>query len=230
MFIKNAHLSHFTSPLGADLEFKSGGSILLLGNSGCGKTSLLKAIAGFLDLQAGEIEAGDRRVAMLLQNPFHQIIMQYVHDELFFPLKNAGKNKEESESEVTKIAKLLQIEHLLDRDISTLSFGETQLVMIAATCLTEADIYLMDEPTSHLDPPTIKIFYSCMKQMAKSGKSICITSQSPDEYIFNDKVWVMDEGVIKAQFSVDECPEVFEEHHIVLDSTRVDNRLKEIAQ
>ncbi|MCD6337415.1 MAG: ABC transporter ATP-binding protein [Candidatus Marinimicrobia bacterium] len=229
MIIRNAHLSHFPSALGVDLEIKSGESILLLGNSGCGKTSLLKAIAGFSDLQAGEIDAGDKRVAMLLQNPFHQIIMQLVHDELYFPLKNAGKDKEESESELTKIASLLHIEHLLDRDISTLSFGETQLVMIAATCLTEADIYLMDEPTSHLDPPAIKIFYTCMKQMAKSGKSICITSQSPDEYIFNDKVWIMDEGEIKSRFSENECPEVLEKHDIILDSTLVDKRLKEIA-
>jgi energy-coupling factor transporter ATP-binding protein EcfA2 len=230
MIIRKAHLEYFPSPLAADLEIKAGESILLLGNSGCGKTSLLKVIAGFSDLQAGEIEAGDKRVAMLLQNPFHQIIMQLVHDELFFPLKNAGKSKEASESEVTKIASLLHIEHLLDRDISTLSFGETQLVMIAATCLTEADIYLMDEPTSHLDPPTIKIFYTCMKQMAKNGKSICITSQSPDEYIFNDKVCIMDDGVIKAQFSADECPEAFEKHHIFLDSTLVNKRLKEINQ
>ncbi|MCK5816586.1 MAG: ABC transporter ATP-binding protein [Candidatus Marinimicrobia bacterium] len=230
MHISNAHLSHFTSSLGVDLEIKSGESILLLGNSGCGKTSLLKAIAGFSDLQAGEIEAGDKRVTMLLQNPFHQIIMQVVHDELYFPLKNAGKSKEESESELTKIASLLHIEHLLDRDISTLSFGETQLVMIAATCLTEADIYLMDEPTSHLDPPKIMIFYSCMKEMAKRGKSICITSQSPDEYCFNDTVWIMDEGVIKGRFSSNECPEAFEKYHIVLDSTLVNMRLKEIAQ
>ena len=229
MFIRNAHLSHFTLPLGNDLELKSGESILLLGNSGCGKTSLLKSIAGFSDLEAGEIDLGDKRVAMLLQNPFHQIIMQYVRDELFFPLKNAGKNKDEAISEVKEIAKLLQIEHLLDRDISTLSFGETQLVMIAATCLTEADIYLMDEPTSHLDPPAIKIFYTCLRQMAKSGKSICISSQSPDEYIFNDDVWFMDQGCIKAQFPANECPEVFKEHHIILDSDLVDKRLKELG-
>ncbi|MEA3392252.1 MAG: ABC transporter ATP-binding protein [Candidatus Marinimicrobia bacterium] len=230
MIIRNAHLSHFTSPLGTDLEIKSGESILLLGNSGCGKTSLLKAIAGFSDLQAGEIEAGDKGIAMLLQNPFHQIIMQKVYDELYFPLKNANKSREEADIEIKRISEDLNIQHLLDRDISTLSFGETQLVMIAATCLTEADIYLMDEPTSHLDPPKIMIFYSCMKEMAKSGKSICITSQSPDEYNFNDKVWIMDEGTINAQFLIDECPEVFEEHDIILDSKLVDERLREINQ
>lgn len=230
MFISNAHLSYFTTPLGVDLEIKSGESILLLGNSGCGKTSLLKAIAGFSDLEAGEIETDGKRVAMLLQNPFHQIIMQYVRDELSFPLKNAGKNKDEAMFEINKIAELLQIEHLLDRDISTLSFGETQLVMIAATCLTEADIYLMDEPTSHLDPPAIKIFYSCMREMAKSGKSICITSQSPDEYCFNDKVWIMDRGCIKAQFSTNECPEAFTVNNIILDSDLVEKRLMEIGQ
>jgi energy-coupling factor transporter ATP-binding protein EcfA2 len=229
MFIRNAHLLYFPAPLGADLEIKRGKSILLLGNSGCGKTSLLKAIAGFSDLKKGEIDAGAKRVAMLLQNPFHQIIMQKVHDELYFPLKNVGKSREEADIEIKKVSEDLQIQHLLDRDISTLSFGETQLVMIAATCLTEADIILMDEPTSHLDPPSVKIFYTCVKNMAKAGKSVLVTSQAPDEYIFIDMVYVMEQGVIKAQMAADTCPEALFEQGVQLDSLLTDIRLKELA-
>ena len=130
---------------------------------------------------------------MLLQNPFHQIIMQKVHDELYFPLKNGGIEGEEAENMIKKTLDELQIGHLMDRDMSTLSFGETQLVLIAATCLTPAEVLLFDEPTSHLDPPYIKLFYSFVRELAQSGKSICITSQSPDEYIF------VDEGLVDGQ-------------------------------
>ncbi|MEA2076567.1 MAG: ABC transporter ATP-binding protein [Candidatus Marinimicrobia bacterium] len=230
MIIHNAHLEHFPRPIGTDIELKKGECVLLLGNSGCGKTSLLKAIAGFSDLHAGEIDRNNKRVAMLLQNPFNQIIMQKVWDELYFPLKNAGKSEEEIDLEIEKIAEILKIEHLLDRNISTLSFGETQLSMIAATCLTKADIFLMDEPTSHLDPPGINTFYKYMSKLANSGKSILITSQSPDEYRFVDKVWIMEDGKIKAKILADTCPETLNEQNIILDSILIKMRLKELKQ
>lgn len=218
-------MANFDRSLDLDLALDPGKLVLLLGDSGCGKTSLLKAIAGFADLAEGEI-SGDERVAMLLQNPFHQIIMQKVHDELLFPLLNAGVEKSQAEIELRQFAADLQITELLDRDMSTLSFGETQLVMIAATCLTPADILLMDEPTSHLDPPFITLFYSCMRVLADKGKSICISSQSPDEYIFADDIWIMDKGSMTAIFSVEDGPKALKDSGIDLDSDHIEQRMK----
>ena len=226
--MKNAHLPYFTSALGTDLVIKSGESLLLLGDSGCGKSTLLKAIAGFSDLRLGTIEYTGYRSAILLQNPFHQIIMQKVYDELYFPRRNVGTNRDEADSKITSLAEDLKIQHLLDRDISTLSFGETQLVMIAATCLTEADIILLDEPTSHLDPPYIKIFYHCVRELAASGKSIIVTSQAPDEYIFADKIYIMEQGSIKAEIQRDDCPSALLEQGIQLDSDLMKHRFKEL--
>ena len=123
----------------------------------------------------------------------------------------------------------LKITHLMDRDISTLSFGETQLVMIAATCLTPADVLLFDEPTSHLDPPYIKLFYSYIRELAESGKSICITSQSPDEYIFADELWVMKKGSIRSIISINECPEGLKKTKIELDGDLVEQKLEGFA-
>lgn len=228
MKVVNAHLPHVNNPLGSDLDLTVGRIVLLLGDSGCGKTSLLKAIAGFADLADGEI-SGDERVAMLLQNPFHQIIMQKVHDELLFPLLNAGIEKSQAEIDLQKISADLQITDLLDRDLSTLSFGETQLVMIAATCLTPANMLLMDEPTSHLDPPYIKRFYSCMRNLADEGKSICISSQSPDEYMFADEIWIMERGRMKTMFSAKDCPKALKDAGIELDSDKIKQRMKGLS-
>ncbi len=226
MKLYDIHLTHFPEVLGVSLlELRAGERILLLGHSGCGKTSLLKIIAGFSEPAEGHIDDEGQRCGILLQNPYHQIIMQNVHDELFFPQKNAGKSTKEAEAAVAEIVEILGIKSLLQRDIPTLSFGEIQLVMIAATCLTGADIILMDEPTSHLDYPTIKACYRCMDMLAARGKTVCVVSQTPDEYRFFDTVWIMKEGKIIARLSAAEFSEHYEKYDIVLDNKLIMNRL-----
>lgn len=183
-----------------NLQLSPGKRILILGPSGCGKSSLLKRIAGFdsgIPLEAPE--AGS--VALLMQNPFYQIIMRDVREELLFPQKNASIPPQEAKDNVTKVTEILGIGHLMAREIATLSFGEVQLVMIAATFLTPADVYLLDEPSSHLDPPLIRACHRLARYFAETGKCICISSQIVDEYRYCDEIWLMEQGAVREVLS-----------------------------
>ncbi|MFA6618389.1 MAG: ABC transporter ATP-binding protein [Candidatus Neomarinimicrobiota bacterium] len=230
MKIKNAHLTHSSGPLGQDLHLKAGEITLLGGDSGSGKTSLMLCISGFKDLKAGEMEPAPQAVAMLLQNPFHQIIMQKAYDELLFPMKNAGMADGEAQAELSKIANMLKIEHLLDRDMNTLSFGETQLLMIAATCLSPANIYCFDEATSHLDPPYIKLFYAVLRYLADKNKIILASTQSLDEYAFADNVIILNKGSIQDVYSKAEWKNQLKKASIKTDRQLIINKLEGLAK
>ncbi|MBW6458519.1 MAG: energy-coupling factor ABC transporter ATP-binding protein, partial [FCB group bacterium] len=221
-------LAYFPTPLGInELSLAAGETILLLGSSGCGKSSLLKLIAGFEDPAAGDIRDG-RKTALLLQNAQHQIIMQTVEDELRFPLKNAGKNTGDQQKQLDELVDTLGIRHLLDRDMNTLSFGEVQLVMIAATFLTDADIYLLDEPTSHLDPPAIRTCYDYMNCLKERGKTVCVSGQIADEYIFFDRVWIMEKGGIRADIPSDIFAATYREYGLMTDDELLGGILQRI--
>lgn len=169
--------------------------VLILGESGCGKSTFLHIVSGFLDVDSGSI-THEKKTALMLQNPMNQVIMSSVMDELSFPQKNAGKDKQEQIRAVTELAVLCDVEHLLHRKMTTLSFGETQWIMLLATLLSPASIFCLDEPTSHLDPLSVEKFYKMLKIMKNKGCGCLITSQHPDEYIFADRIWIMNNGKI----------------------------------
>ncbi len=227
MILHDLHLPHVSQPLGGSgPEMKPGERILLLGPSGSGKTTLFKVIAGFTDPEKGSITPENAQVAMLLQNPFHQIIMQTVRDELHFPLRNAGIPPDEAKTAADRIADILGIVPLMDRDTATLSFGEIQLVMIAATCLTPADIVLLDEPASHLDPPAVRACYRCAELLSAEGKIVCISSQTPDEYEYVDTVWILNDGALTACLSKEAFAADYRSYGILLDRDLIKERLK----
>ncbi|MDZ7797239.1 MAG: ABC transporter ATP-binding protein [Candidatus Marinimicrobia bacterium] len=231
MRLYNIRLPHFRSSAGfPDLHIPASRCILLLGDSGSGKSSLLKLLAGFSEPVGGTIEDEGKRSAILLQNPFHQIIMHTVHDELYFPRINAGSGGDEAETAVNEIAKILDIRHLLEREIAELSFGEIQLVMLAATFLTDAEVILLDEPTSHLDREGVRACYRCVALMAERGKSILVASQNPDEYPFFDLVWIVHNGELHACLSAEDFAEKYEEYGIIPDSIPIRERLNELAE
>jgi len=229
MILHNIRLAHFPNPLGiSELSIPAGQTVLLLGPSGCGKSSLLKVIAGFSDPAEGHI-GGEEKTAILLQNPQHQIIMQTVEDELLFPLKNAGKSFVDPGRDYQKLIETLGIGSLLNRDMNSLSFGEVQLIMIAATFLTDAGIYLLDEPTSHLDPPAIRACYQCMDHVKESGKTVCVSGQVADEYLFFDRVWIMDNGSIIADLPAEVFGATYREYGLLTDSELIHASLNRIG-
>ena len=142
------------------LDIATGEFTVFLGPSGCGKSTLLRMIAGLEELSAGEIwidgkridalPPGERGVAMVFQN-YALYPHMSVRQNLAFGLRNIGTPHAEMESKIAAAARMLEIEHLLDRRPSQLSGGQRQRVAIGRAIVKEPKVFLFDEPLSNLD-------------------------------------------------------------------------------
>jgi len=134
--------------------------LVLLGPSGCGKTTTLRMIAGLEDITAGEVYIGDklvndvqpkdRDIAMVFQN-YALYPHMSVFDNMAFGLKLRRTPKDEIKRRVHEAARILEIEHLLDRKPKALSGGQQQRVALGRAIVREPKVFLMDEPLSNLD-------------------------------------------------------------------------------
>jgi multiple sugar transport system ATP-binding protein len=134
--------------------------LVLLGPSGCGKTTTLRMIAGLEDITSGEVYIGDKQVndvhpkdrdiAMVFQD-YALYPHMTVFDNMAFGLKLRRVPKDEIKKRVHEAAKILEIEHLLDRRPKALSGGQRQRVALGRAIVREPKVFLMDEPLSNLD-------------------------------------------------------------------------------
>jgi multiple sugar transport system ATP-binding protein len=145
---------------GVDLEINDGEFTVFVGPSGCGKSTLLRMIAGLEDISAGEMFIGekrvndlppkDRSVAMVFQS-YAIFPHMTVRENIGFGLTIAKTPKAEKDSKVQEAARILQMEHLLDRRPSQLSGGQRQRVAIGRAITRKPEVFLFDEPLSNLD-------------------------------------------------------------------------------
>lgn len=147
---------------GIDLEVRDNEILALLGPTGAGKSSTLLASAGLVDLDGGRVrldgvdvtdaEPSSRDVSIVFEG-FNLLPVFNVRDNIAFALRSPKYREAEDEIErrVARTATLLRIDHLLDRDVETLSGGEKQRVAIARTLVRRPKIFLLDEPLSALD-------------------------------------------------------------------------------
>ncbi len=139
----------------ADKEF-----VVLVGPSGCGKSTTLRMIAGLEEITSGEllidgklvndIAPKDRDIAMVFQN-YALYPHMTVFENMAFGLKLRKTPKGEIKKRVQEAARILEIEHLLDRSIKALSGGQRQRVALGRALVREPKVFLMDEPLSNLD-------------------------------------------------------------------------------
>ena len=145
---------------GVDLEINDGEFTVFVGPSGCGKSTLLRMIAGLEDISAGDMFIGekrvndlppkDRSVAMVFQS-YAIFPHMTVRENIGFGLTIAKTPKAEKDSKVHEAARILQMEHLLDRRPSQLSGGQRQRVAIGRAITRKPEVFLFDEPLSNLD-------------------------------------------------------------------------------
>ena len=143
-----------------NLEIKDKEFIILVGPSGCGKSTTLRMVAGLEEISEGEIYIGDRLVndvapkdrdiAMVFQN-YALYPHMTVFDNMAFGLKLRKTPKEEIKRRVEEAARILDIEHLLERKPKALSGGQRQRVALGRAIVREPKVFLLDEPLSNLD-------------------------------------------------------------------------------
>src|SRR6185436_3167986 len=142
------------------LEIDDGEFVVLLGPSGCGKTTTLRMLAGLETVTSGDIFINNERVNDVPTQQRHlamvfQTYALYPHmsiaDNIAYPLRVRKLDRNERKNRVARVAKMLEIESLLDRKPRHLSGGERQRVALARAIVREPRAYLMDEPLSNLD-------------------------------------------------------------------------------
>lgn len=143
-----------------NLSVQTGEFVVLLGESGCGKSTTLRMVAGLEEVTQGQIFIGDkdvtqahpmaRDIAMVFQNYALYPHMD-VAQNLSFALRLAGRPVADIQAKVASAAKILNIEHLLQRKPKELSGGQRQRVAIGRAIVREPQVFLFDEPLSNLD-------------------------------------------------------------------------------
>ena len=143
-----------------DLEIRDGEFMVFVGPSGSGKSTLLRTIAGLEDITGGTLSIGgkvvndippaERGIAMVFQS-YALYPHMNLYDNMAFGLKIAKVDKDEIHRLVHQAAKILNIDHLLDRKPKALSGGQRQRVAIGRAIVRKPEVFLFDEPLSNLD-------------------------------------------------------------------------------
>ena len=187
----------------ADKEF-----IIFVGPSGCGKSTTLRMIAGLEDISSGElyidgklmndVEPKDRDIAMVFQN-YALYPHMSVHDNMAFGLKLRKTPKDQIDKLVHEAARILDLEHLLDRKPKALSGGQRQRVAMGRAIVRNPKVFLMDEPLSNLDAKLrgqMRVEISKLHQRL-NATIIYVTHDQTEAMTLGTRIVVMKDGVVQ---------------------------------
>ncbi|MFW5681174.1 MAG: ABC transporter ATP-binding protein [Pseudomonadota bacterium] len=193
---------------GVDLEIASGEFVVFVGPSGCGKSTLLRLVAGLEDITAGELWIGGqlvndeppsrRGIAMVFQS-YALYPHMTVRENMAFGLKLQGSTRAEREQKVTEAARILQIDHLLDRKPRQLSGGQRQRVAIGRAIVRQPKVFLFDEPLSNLDAALrVQTRIEIAKlHRAMNATMIYVTHDQVEAMTLADKIVVLNAGRVE---------------------------------
>jgi len=187
----------------ADKEF-----VVLVGPSGCGKSTTLRMIAGLEEITQGELYIGDRLVndvpakdrdiAMVFQS-YALYPHMTVYKNMGFALEMRKTPKDEIDRRVREAAKILDIEHLLERKPKALSGGQRQRVALGRAMVRNPAVFLLDEPLSNLDA---KLRASMRTELIKLHKQlgttfVYVTHDQTEAMTMGDRIVVMNNGLVQ---------------------------------
>ena len=191
-----------------NIDIKDKEFIVLVGHSGCGKSTTLRMIAGLEDISSGElsidgkvvnnVEPKDRDIAMVFQN-YALYPHMTVYDNMSFALKLRKMDKKEIDRKVKEAAKILQLETQLEKKPKALSGGQRQRVALGRAIVRNPKVFLMDEPLSNLDA---KLRTEMRAQISKLHKDlgatfIYVTHDQVEAMTMGDRIVVMKDGLVQ---------------------------------
>ena len=191
-----------------NLEIEDKEFIILVGPSGCGKSTTLRMIAGLEEISKGELYIGDRLVndvppkdrdiAMVFQN-YALYPHMTVYKNMAFGLELRKTPKDEIDKRVREAARVLDIEHLLDRKPKALSGGQRQRVALGRAMVRNPAVFLLDEPLSNLDAKLrTSMRTEIIKLHQKLGTTfIYVTHDQTEAMTMGDRIVVMKDGLIQ---------------------------------
>ena len=189
-----------------DIEDKE--FIVLVGPSGCGKSTTLRMIAGLEEISEGELYIGgrlvndvapkDRDIAMVFQN-YALYPHMSVFDNMAFGLKLRKTPKDEIKKRVHEAAKILDIEHLLERKPKALSGGQRQRVALGRAIVRNPKVFLMDEPLSNLDAKLRVAMRTEINKLHKKLETtfIYVTHDQTEAMTMGSRIIVMKDGFVQ---------------------------------
>ena len=191
-----------------NLQIKDKEFVVLVGPSGCGKSTTLRMIAGLEEISDGEMYIGDRKVndvapkdrdiAMVFQN-YALYPHMTVYKNMAFALKLRKTPKDEIDRKVHEAAKVLDIEHLLNRKPKQLSGGQRQRVALGRAMVRDPAVFLLDEPLSNLDA---KLRTQMRTEIIKLHQKldttfVYVTHDQTEAMTMGDRIVVMKGGEIQ---------------------------------
>lgn len=210
--LQNIHMKYQNELIINDLNLnvERGELLILLGSSGCGKTTLLKIIAGLIHPEQGLIMIEDQDITNFSPQkreigyvPQSQVLFPHlsIKENIAFGLRARNKEnlKDEFEQKIQEVAKLAQIEEILSRFPSEISGGQKQRVALARAIVINPRLLLLDEPLSSIDASGRESLALMIKRIQRETKTttIYVTHNQQEARLIADKVAIMYDGIIQ---------------------------------
>ncbi|MDU2584957.1 MAG: ABC transporter ATP-binding protein [Anaerococcus prevotii] len=188
-----------------NLDIKDKEFVVLVGPSGCGKSTTLRMIAGLEPISEGDlyidearmndINPKDRDIAMVFQS-YALYPHMSIRENMGFALKMQKENRDKIDQKVEEIAKILQLESLLDRKPAQLSGGQRQRVALGRAMVRNPKVFLLDEPLSNLDA---KLRVEMRSEIVRLHKEldttfIYVTHDQIEAMTMGDRIAVLNQG------------------------------------
>lgn len=208
--LEKVYSNGFKAVHGIDLKIADGEFMVIVGPSGCAKSTTLRMLAGLETISGGEVRIGDkivnnlapksRGIAMVFQN-YALYPHMTVRENLAFGLKLSKLPKAQIDRQVEEAAKILELEELLDRLPRQLSGGQAQRVAVGRAIVKKPDVFLFDEPLSNLDAKLREEARVFLRELIiKLGLSaLMVTHDQNEAMAISDRILLLNNGVIEQQ-------------------------------